>query len=89
MVDHIEAAYEKSVDPESWWTLESRLHDFGARGTSGVEASTLGGVAHLINFIGSDTMCACYFAQFELNNGKPIAQSIPATGQMIGLLYNL
>jgi len=39
----------------------------------------VGGCAHLLNFIGSDTMSACYYAQFHLNNGVPIAESIPAT----------
>jgi nicotinamide phosphoribosyltransferase len=32
-----------------------------------------------LNFTGSDTMSAAYYAQFELNNGKPVAESIPAT----------
>lgn len=59
--------------------LDSRLHDFGFRGCTCVEQSVLGGVAHLLNFKGSDTMSACYYAQFALNNGKPVASSIPAT----------
>jgi len=33
----------------------------------------------LINFGGSDTMSAAYYAQFNLNNGKPVATSVPAT----------
>jgi nicotinamide phosphoribosyltransferase len=53
--------------------LESRLHDFGFRGSTCVEASVLGGTAHLLNFTGSDTLSACYYAQYALNNGKPIA----------------
>jgi len=38
-----------------------------------------GGCAHLLNFGGSDTMSALYYAQFHLNNGKPVGTSIPAT----------
>lgn len=38
-----------------------------------------GGSAHLLNFTGSDTLAACYYVQFALNNGKPIGTSIPAT----------
>eukprot|EP00698_Gefionella_okellyi_P019561 TRINITY_DN6007_c0_g1_i1.p2 TRINITY_DN6007_c0_g1~~TRINITY_DN6007_c0_g1_i1.p2 ORF type:complete len:516 (+),score=106.80 TRINITY_DN6007_c0_g1_i1:34-1548(+) len=72
-------AFDKSVDPENMWALDSRLHDFGFRGCTTVEQSTLGGCAHLLNFRGSDTMSACYYAQFTLNEGRPIAQSIPAT----------
>jgi len=33
-----------------------KLHDFGARGVSSGESAQLGGMAHLINFLGSDTM---------------------------------
>ena len=36
-------------------------------------------MAHLLNFDGSDTMSAGYYAQFVLNGGKPVAQSIPAS----------
>lgn len=36
--------------------LSFRLHDFGARGVSSRESAALGGLAHLINFSGSDTL---------------------------------
>jgi len=75
----IENYFEKTADEESFWKIGSRLHDFGFRGCTSLEQSVIGGCAHLVNFDGSDTMSACYYAQFELNNGKPIAQSIPAT----------
>ena len=77
--DTIERAFVKSVDDSAAFLLESRLHDFGFRGATGVEASVVGGCGHLLNFRGSDTMSAAYYAQFELNNGKPVAQSVPAT----------
>lgn len=32
------------------------LHDFGARGVSSAESSSLGGMAHLVNFSGTDTV---------------------------------
>ena len=41
--------------------------------------SVIGGVAHLLNFDGSDTMSACYYAQYVLNGGRPVAQSVPAS----------
>jgi nicotinamide phosphoribosyltransferase len=59
--------------------LNSRLHDFGFRGCTGVEQSVLGGVAHLLNFTGTDTLSAAYYAQFALNEGRPVGSSIPAT----------
>jgi nicotinic acid phosphoribosyltransferase len=75
----VEEAFQKSVDPEMHFLVQSRLHDFGFRGCTCVEQSILGGTAHLLNFDGSDTMSACWYAQFKLNNGKPVATSIPAT----------
>jgi nicotinamide phosphoribosyltransferase len=33
-----------------------KLHDFGARGVSSLESAALGGVAHLVNFRGTDTV---------------------------------
>lgn len=32
-----------------------------------------------LNFVGTDTLSAAYYAQFHLNDGKPVGQSIPAT----------
>ncbi len=36
--------------------LDFMLHDFGARGVSSLESSGLGGMAHLVNFMGTDTV---------------------------------
>lgn len=36
--------------------LPFKLHDFGARGVSSGESAALGGLAHLVNFMGTDTM---------------------------------
>jgi len=77
--DHVEDAFHKSVDQENHFLINSRLHDFGFRGCTGIEQSVIGGTAHLLNFDGSDTMSACYYAQFHLNKGKPVGSSIPAT----------
>jgi len=77
--DVIQAAFNKSVDDEFARLANFKLHDFGFRGCTCLEQSILGGCAHLLNFGGTDTMSAAYYAQFELNNGKPVAESIPAT----------
>ncbi|KAL3160782.1 hypothetical protein ABBQ38_009193 [Trebouxia sp. C0009 RCD-2024] len=78
--DRIEAAFERSVEGGVGSPLlGSRLHDFGFRGCTCVEQSVLGGVAHLLNFDGSDTLSAAYYAQFHLNDGEPVAMSIPAS----------
>lgn len=78
--DVIEAAFETSVEGGRQSPLVlSRLHDFGFRGCCTVEQSVLGGCAHLLNFDGTDTMSAAYYAQFHLNGGRPVGMSIPAT----------
>ncbi len=38
--------------------LPFKLHDFGARGVSSQESAMLGGMAHLVNFQGTDTLSA-------------------------------
>jgi nicotinamide phosphoribosyltransferase len=38
--------------------IDFHCHDFGFRGVSSVESSEVGGTAHLINFLGTDTMSA-------------------------------
>jgi nicotinamide phosphoribosyltransferase len=54
-----------------------KLHDFGARGVSSTESSALGGMAHLVNFMGSDTVMGLMAARRYYN--EPMAGfSIPA-----------
>jgi nicotinamide phosphoribosyltransferase len=49
-------AFKKSSDnPEQ---IAFKLHDFGSRGVSSHESAGLGGVAHLVNFMGTDTVAA-------------------------------
>ncbi|ELA09038.1 nicotinate phosphoribosyltransferase [Moraxella macacae 0408225] len=52
----IKAGLEKSADNLDG--LAFKLHDFGARGVSSLESAGLGGLAHLINFLGTDTVVA-------------------------------
>lgn len=44
---------ERNGTPES---INFKLHDFGARGVATGDQAMLGGMAHLINFAGSDTL---------------------------------
>lgn len=45
-----------SDDPAA--QLAFKLHDFGARGVSSYESAAIGGLAHLVNFQGTDTVAA-------------------------------
>jgi nicotinamide phosphoribosyltransferase len=72
----IRAALERSSDdPEG--QIPFKLHDFGARGASSAETAGLGGAAHLVNFLGTDTLSGVLAARAYY--GEPVAGfSIPA-----------
>ncbi|MFN8436273.1 MAG: nicotinate phosphoribosyltransferase [Cytophagales bacterium] len=63
--------------------IEFVLNDFGFRGVSSVESAGLGGSAHLINFMGSDTIAASVFAKDYYQAQKAYGLSIPATEHSI------
>ena len=58
--------------------LPFKLHDFGARGVSSYESSRIGGAAHLLNFVGSDTVEGAMFLK-DYYDGTNISFSIPAS----------
>jgi nicotinamide phosphoribosyltransferase len=57
--------------------INFKLHDFGARGVSSCESSGIGGLAHLVNFQGSDTVQALVYGQ-KYYHCPLAAYSIPA-----------
>ena len=64
-----------SDDPDG--QLPFKLHDFGARGVSSAESAGLGGAAHLVNFLGTDTLSGILTARAYYH--APMAGfSIPA-----------
>lgn len=65
---------EKTGDPSA---IDFKLHDFGARGVSSMESAGIGGAAHLVNFMGSDTITGVLFAR-EYYNAGIAGFSIPA-----------
>jgi len=57
--------------------LPFKLHDFGARGVSSAESAAIGGMSHLVNFMGTDTVSGLLAARAYY--GEPMAGfSIPA-----------
>jgi len=65
---------EETGDPA---LIPFKLHDFGYRGSTSVESAGIGGAAHLVNFMGTDTMEALVVARDYY--GEPMAGfSIPA-----------
>ena len=65
---------EKSGDPS---TIGFKLHDFGARGVSSGESAAIGGAAHLVNFMGTDTMSGVLHVM-DVYGGDVCGFSIPA-----------
>ncbi len=59
-------------------SLDFQLHDFGARGASSLETVALGGLAHLVNFKGTDSVSALLAAKRWYNVNEMPAFSIPA-----------
>ena len=65
---------ERTGDPS---LIDFKLHDFGARGVSSMESAGIGGAAHLVNFMGSDTITGVLYAR-EYYNAGIAGFSIPA-----------
>jgi nicotinamide phosphoribosyltransferase len=65
---------EKSGDPS---TISFKLHDFGARGVSSLDSAGIGGAAHLVNFMGTDTMSGVLHVM-DTYGGDVCGYSIPA-----------
>ena len=65
---------ERTGDPT---TINFKLHDFGARGVSSMESAGIGGAAHLVNFMGTDTISGILFAR-EYYSAGIAGFSIPA-----------
>lgn len=66
---------ETSDDPQA--EISFKLHDFGARGVSSSESAGIGGMSHLVNFQGSDTVEGVMMANRYYDH-KMSAFSIPA-----------
>lgn len=71
----LEALQESSNDPLG--EIPFKLHDFGSRGVSSRESAGIGGMAHLVNFQGSDTVEGVRFANHYYGAGMA-GFSIPA-----------
>jgi nicotinamide phosphoribosyltransferase len=56
-----------------------QVHDFGYRGVSSEETAALSGAAHLLNFLGTDTVPAVAFHKEYYAGEFPIGLSVPAS----------
>jgi nicotinamide phosphoribosyltransferase len=74
---------ERTGDPA---LIDFKLHDFGARGVSSLESASIGGAAHLVNFMGTDTISGLLFAR-EYYNAGVAGYSIPASEHSIATSF--
>jgi nicotinamide phosphoribosyltransferase len=72
-----DALLRSSDDPQN--QIMFKLHDFGARGVSSQESAELGGMAHLVNFMGTDTLESLLAVQAYYNTSDVVGFSIPAS----------
>jgi nicotinamide phosphoribosyltransferase len=79
----VEHYFELTADDTGKSSIDFVLNDFGFRGVSSVESAGLGGSAHLINFMGSDTVYASAFAKKYYDAKKVFGISVPATEHSI------
>lgn len=63
--------------------IEFVLNDFGFRGASSVQSAGIGGSAHLVNFLGSDTTYASKRICEYYNSDRVFGLSVPATEHSI------
>lgn len=86
--DRLKYWMEKSCD--SLDGLEFKLHDFGARSATCEEQAGLGGIAHLINFRGTDTTRAIPIAQKHYHAYlETLGFSVPATEHSVTCAYGI
>ncbi len=75
----IKRALEETSDVPVEAQINFKLHDFGARGASSSETAMLGGMAHLVNFMGTDTAEALVGVMEYYNTDEVVGFSIPAS----------
>ena len=79
---HIKQEMRRALDATGRTdNLPYMLHDFGYRGATSVEGAAIGGAAHLLNFMGTDTLAAIellreYYNEPDVSN---IGRSVAAT----------
>lgn len=67
---------EDTGTPNDIWF---KCHDFGYRGVSSEETAAIGASAHMLSFMGTDTVSGIFFAQEVYNTDTMIGYSVPAS----------
>lgn len=72
--------FAKTVDESRQNNVRFMVHDFGLRGDTSESSAAISGAAHLLNFVGSDTIPAFKFAM-DVYGANPVGlmSSVPAS----------
>lgn len=84
MRKNVEWFFEKFSDNPA--AIGFMLNDFGARGVSSRESAEIGGLAHLVNFMGTDNIQAIMAGQ-KYYDGGMTGYSVPASEHSIQCAY--
>lgn len=82
--DSILKALEETGDPS---LINFKLIDFGARGVSSKESSEISGMAHLLNFLGTDNIVGILASMQYYNTKTVTGFSIPASEHSVTTAY--
>jgi nicotinamide phosphoribosyltransferase len=67
--------------------LNFKLHCFGYRGVSSEETAGIGGMSHLVNFQGTDTLNAIVFGNDYYNTDAMLGFSVPASEHSVACSF--
>ncbi len=85
----VEKYFNETVTSEQDFLKDFMISDFGYRGEGSEENATISGAAHLLSFIGSDTLPAFPFVikYYNADKTKPIMASVPASEHSVMCSY--
>jgi nicotinamide phosphoribosyltransferase len=80
IVSIIRNYFNLTVEDTNKWLASYTLHDFGQRGCSGMEQAGMGGAAHLVNSMGTDSVMGMIYAMnYYGANKENLGYSVPAS----------
>lgn len=85
----VDRMFDETVGDDQMYLKDFMVHDFGYRGDSSEEGAAISGAAHLLNFIGSDTVPSYSFVEQYYDNcfSEPIMLSVPASEHSVMCSY--
>jgi nicotinamide phosphoribosyltransferase len=81
----VDKYFEETVSQDMMFLKDFTVHDFGYRGDASEEGAAISGAAHLLSFLGSDTVPALPFVlrYYNAKIEEPIMYSVPASEHSI------